>query len=300
MDAFEANEVFHSEARAAPTTVTSSSGSGVVYNQVFKDLKASVNAASYLGLYTLTSYDTSECALKCDQTNLCTSFNLYIERDPSQAPSANDSTAPTVWGYWCPDPPSITNYKCSLWGSSIDASQAVNYGETREEFKVVITASNGYDKTNASVPSCTIPAGSSSTSTASSTSTGSSSVTPHWSTAKDCDGKAIDSTKYWMGSKFFPGPFNAQVCADYAWQQNAANKAAAQAMGIHLFTPCKFFNSYYLYKNDAPHGTYCNLYSTVLDNSYATYQGGWSGKDHYECMQSWTFSLEADPSYGTC
>ncbi|KAF1350642.1 hypothetical protein BDV97DRAFT_151820 [Delphinella strobiligena] len=298
--AFESYAPFHAEASAAPSVVASSE-QGVEYTQVFRDLNASVNAASYIGLYTLTSYNTTECASLCDKTNLCTSFNLYIERDPSVNPSANDSTASTVWGYWCPDPASITNYKCTLWGSSLDSSEAVNYGEYREQFHTVITASNGYDKTNDTVPVCSISSSSSAvaatgsstapitfasatstsvaissstssvtsasvsmpavTSSASSSSSGSStgSRAASWGTGTNCGGKAIDSTKNWMGSKFFPGPFNAQLCADYAWAQNLANQKAAVSKGLHSFTPCKSFNSYYLHKNGSPFGTYCNL-----------------------------------------
>lgn len=339
-------------ASAAPTVVASSEQS-VVYTQVFRDLNASIEASSYIGLYTLETYNTSECAAYCDNTALCTSFNLYIERDPSVNPSANDSTAATVWGYWCPNPASITNFKCTLWGSSIDASEADNYGEYREEFHTVITGSNGYDKTNVTVPTCTISSSSSSSSSTSSVATGgssssgssgsssgsswsdssssswsgssssswsdssssskgssssgskgvssgSSSSSASWSTGSSCGKKAINAPKYWMGSKFIPGPFNAQVCADYAWEQNLANKAEAVKKGLHSFTPCKMFNSYYLHKNGAPHGTYCTLYDTALESSWATYEGGWSGEDHFTCEQSWTFSLEVDVSFSTC
>lgn len=310
VEAFQSYAPFQEEALAAPSTVASSA-QGVEYTQVFKDLNASVNANSYLGVYTLASYNTTECASICDSTDLCSSFNLYIERDPSVNPSANDSTAATVWGYWCPDPASITNYKCTVWGSSLSAAAAVNYGEYREQFHTVIVASNGYTKANETVPTCTAPISSSTSSAiATSTSTKASKPTststtpsgsnPSWGPAKSCGGKAIDAPKNWMGSKFFPGPFNAQICADYAWSQNEVNKAAAVAKGLHSFTPCKSFNSYYLHKNSVPFGTYCNIYNDEIDISKATYSGGWSGADHYECAQSWSFTLQADNSFGTC
>lgn len=95
VDAFYSYAPFHSMASAAPTVVPSSDKTQ--YTQVFKDLNAAVSANSYIGLYTLTSYSAQDCAAKCDATDLCTSFNLYIERDPSLAPANNDNTTYTPW-----------------------------------------------------------------------------------------------------------------------------------------------------------------------------------------------------------
>merc|ERR1712059_161448 len=39
-----------------------------------------------------------------------------------------------------------------MGGSNIEAEDATNKGGYREDFEVVITASNGYDKTNTTVP----------------------------------------------------------------------------------------------------------------------------------------------------
>ncbi|KAL9059516.1 MAG: hypothetical protein Q9206_001453 [Seirophora lacunosa] len=63
-------------------------------------------------------------------------FNMYIERDPSLNPNAED----------CPNPPSTTNFKCTLWGAPVVAEQATNKGQWRDSFQVVITGSNGYNK----------------------------------------------------------------------------------------------------------------------------------------------------------
>ena len=85
----------------------------------------------------------------------------YIERDPSLNPTKNDSTYdpgyPTVWGQDCPNPPSMTSYKCTLWGSKIDASTATNTGEKRKDFVVAITGSDGYDKTDVAPPPQPVP-----------------------------------------------------------------------------------------------------------------------------------------------
>ncbi|KAF2164369.1 hypothetical protein M409DRAFT_25248 [Zasmidium cellare ATCC 36951] len=308
--AFLAYPPFHSSAQAAPTNVPSVNNTQ--YSQVFKDLNASVSAQSYLGLYSLQSYDVAGCAAKCDSTDLCTAFNIFIERDPSLNPSANDSTAPTVWGYWCPNPPSMTVYKCTLWGSNIDASMATNTGEKRHDFDVVITGSDGYDKTNITTPpECSPPVVSStssvpvptttsttskstvpaSTTTTTSTAKPTSSSTPAWPNhpwgpPKNCHGKGINNGKNWMGSRFFPGPFNPQVCSDYALLQNLANAKAKNGQ------KCQMFNAYYLHKNQKPLGTYCNLYNAYLDSSWATFSGAKSGRDQYDCKQSWTYTLQ--------
>jgi len=121
--AFLAFSTLHALANSAPTEVPSTQNQ--VYQQTFKDLNAASSAQSYLGLQTLHSYNVSECAAYCDATNLCTAFNIYIERDPSLNPTANDSTAPTIWGYWyahlLSSPPSfVTNFAAQV-------SQASSY-----------------------------------------------------------------------------------------------------------------------------------------------------------------------------
>jgi hypothetical protein len=103
------------------------------YTEVFVNLQASLSASNYMGLYTLTSFDTLTCASLCDQASGCQAFNMYIERDPSLDPNAEN----------CPNPPSTINYQCTLWGASVSAGEATNTGQWRDSFEVVITASNG-------------------------------------------------------------------------------------------------------------------------------------------------------------
>ncbi|KAI5257356.1 hypothetical protein E4T42_00990 [Aureobasidium subglaciale] len=119
------------------------------YTTIFKNLtKAAWNVDNYIGLYYLDTYNPSACADKCNAVSGCNSFNVYVERDPSQNPTKNDSTAPTVWGYWCPNPPSMTNYKCALWGNGIYNSSATNSGQYRGgDFQVMIAGSNAFVKT---------------------------------------------------------------------------------------------------------------------------------------------------------
>ncbi|KAI5238870.1 hypothetical protein E4T43_07133 [Aureobasidium subglaciale] len=311
VDAFLAYAPFHSMASAAPSVVPSSDKTQ--YTQVFKDLDAAVSANSYIGLYTLTSYNAQECAAKCDDTDLCTSFNIYIERDPSLAPANNDNTTYTPWSTYCPNPSSITNYKCTLWGSSLSVDVATNKGDYREEFQTVITGSNAYDKTDVTTPTCEVPSVSATTSATSSAVASPTKPAgppggpappapghpggpkpPTLRPGQNCGPKAISAPKYHMGSKFIPGPFNAQVCANYAVEQNNFNRNAALSAGHKSFIPCKMFNSYFLHKNNKPYGTYCSLYGAALDHKkYATFGGSGAYKTH----QSWTFEFEYETSY---
>ena len=103
------------------------------YTSVFTNKPASLQAANYMGLYTLDSYDTLTCASKCDQAAGCAAFNVYLERDPTV--NANQVS--------CPNPPSTTNYRCTLWGAPVCPEEATNTGQYQASFHVVIAGSNG-------------------------------------------------------------------------------------------------------------------------------------------------------------
>ncbi|KAK2016214.1 hypothetical protein LZ32DRAFT_107879 [Colletotrichum eremochloae] len=254
VEAFEAYPEFHKNAQTAVTP------SG--YASTFKDLNASVNANSYLGLYTLTSYDVAKCASYCDNTNLCTGINIYIERDPSINPDQCS----------CTNPSSITNYKCTLWGSGVDKAAATNFGQTRDNFQVVIAGSNGYEKTNNTTP-----------------------VTPPgWTKPQGCGGVVHNHPSTCMGQSFFPGPFDVSVCAAYAASQNAKN---AKSVGLASwaswfgYSPlkCNFFNAFMVKENGVAKGTYCSLFSQQYAPSAASYTPGKVGGISWGVESSWTF-----------
>ena len=104
------------------------------YASVFTNVGASLQASNYMGLYTLTSYDTLGCASKCDQASGCAAFNVFLERDPTLNANAVN----------CPNPPSTTNYKCTLWGAPVSSDEATNSGQYQDSFQVVIAGSNGW------------------------------------------------------------------------------------------------------------------------------------------------------------
>lgn len=210
----------------------------------------------------------------CDNTTLCTGFNVFIERDPSLNPSAN-----------CTDPASITNYKCTLWGSGVDTASATNTGDYRDQFEVVITASNGYEKTNTTAPAT--PSG--------------------WQPGQQCGqngGYAHNHPSTCIGQSFFPGPYDPSVCAAYAAAQNAANqKSSVWGEWLSVFTrnynplSCDFFNAYMLKKNGHAMGTYCGLYSQSWSSSQATYTPGWVGSDWWSIESSWGFSISTSSGW---
>ena len=103
------------------------------YTEAFSNLQGSLSASMYMGLNTLDTFDTLTCASLCDQASGCVAFNMYIERDPTLDANATN----------CPNPPSTTNFKCTLWGAPIAAAEATNVGQWRDSFHVVITGSNG-------------------------------------------------------------------------------------------------------------------------------------------------------------
>ena len=82
---------------------------------------------------TLTTYDTFGCASECDQALGCNAFNIYVERNPLKDPNASA----------CPDPPSTSHFKCTLWGVGVSESEANNQGQWLDNFHVVIGGSNG-------------------------------------------------------------------------------------------------------------------------------------------------------------
>lgn len=257
-DGFYAYAPYHAMASSALTP------SG--YTLSFRDLNASVSQSSYLGVNTLTSYNTTACASLCDSTSPCTAFNVYIERDPAVDPGKN-----------CTNPPSAPSYFCTLWGSSVNSSTATNYGQYRESFHVEITASNGYDKTPAVVaPSCS-----------------------GWQAPQKCGPAADGSLAHShpstaMGSHFFPGPYDPTQCAAYAQAQNLENAGGSSLLlwALSLITSplnCKFFNAYMLKQDGAAMGTMCVLFDTQYPTSQATYTPGWANGHYYSVESSWSY-----------
>ncbi|MCJ1249366.1 hypothetical protein MMC30_006589 [Trapelia coarctata] len=241
------------------------------YTQVFQNVQASLSASNYMGLYTIDKYDNALCQSICDQKDGCVAFNLYLERDPTL--SANTIN--------CPNPPSTTNIKCTLWGSPISANEAKNTGQYRAKFHVVIAASNGYNKITAPDPE------------------------DGYDGPTQLGGaiNAPSSSKTYMGYQFFPFSqsqgLDMKSCTDACTKQTGYNSRHPKS--DCTYNPCTFVNGYVLSKNGVPQGLYCSMYSQTWDPSYAKNYGQYRGSDHYSVSYSYSYSVQnpvAQPAYG--
>ena len=230
------------------------------YSNTFKNLHASSSAYGYMGMTTLSSYDPSQCAAYCDNIDGCFGINIFFERRPSLEP-----------GTGCEDPPSTTAIVCVFWGGYVEAANAFNEGQYRDQFHVVIAGSNGYMKT--AIPEVTGYEGEA---------LGNAAI----NAPLDCNGEDT-----YMGSKIFTtSRFDAGLCestpqnipihlaiaqkltqlvgAAACESQNEYNIAHPPAVGDPAI--CAFFTTYLMAKNGSPEGQYCALYTQYWDTSYAT------------------------------
>jgi len=236
------------------------------YQVSFKNLKAAVNANSYMGLYTLKTYDTIKCQQLCDAANLCTAFNMYFERDPTVDP-----------GDACPNPPSFTNIKCTLWGSGVTTEAAVNAGQYRIQFQVVIAGSNGYTK---NLP----PA-------AQSGFDGPTGLGGAINAPLNAAGKNT-----YIGVKYFPGVYDAGKCSAACSANTAYNHRHPRSDGT--YDACNFFNAYLISINNVPDGTYCSLYTQSWGKQYSTNYGQYRGSNYYSVSSSYGYTLNPqDPGH---
>ncbi|KAG9512005.1 hypothetical protein KCV07_g9747, partial [Aureobasidium melanogenum] len=255
--AWASYSVFSSAAAAAPTPAG--------YTNTFSNLAASNNAYGYLGFTTLQSYDVNTCSQKCNAINGCMSFNLYFERDPSVDP-----------GSGCSNPSPVTTVKCVFWGGPVNQANAVNSGQWRSSFQVLIAGSNGYTN-NAIV-----------------TPPGFDSPTYYGNAAINApyDGQGYNTL---AGSTIFTqGGFNVSLCADFCNAQTQYNLAHPAADGSPPQV-CHFFNTFILYLKSGssriPQGQYCTLYTETWDSSYATNTGQFVGSDQYLIEYSYGYPL---------
>ncbi|KAF7865773.1 hypothetical protein EAF04_005938 [Stromatinia cepivora] len=257
-DSFVAYEPFADAANSASTP------SG--YTRSFVNLHASNNALKYMGFTQLPTYDTASCAEKCSAITGCNAFNLYFERDPVVDPGAN-----------CTNPSSMTNVKCVFWGGSIDSKTAVNDGQWRSKFRVVIAGSNGYNLATVPTPGGYTPP----------TCLEDSAI----NAPLDCN---TDDT--FLGSRFFTDtPFDVSLCTAACDATSSYDLAHPPATGSPK--TCQFINTYILYLNGVAQGQTCAMYTESWDSSYATNTGYSSGSDVYTIGSSYTLSNSTNPNY---
>ncbi|MCJ1485749.1 hypothetical protein MMC06_005924 [Schaereria dolodes] len=229
------------------------------YVEAFQGATGSLSASNYMGLYTLASYDTLTCASQCDQASGCQAFNVYIE------PNYHKN---------CPNPPSTTNFKCTLWGAPVSSAEATNTGQWRDSFEVVIAGSNGYNK-DSPPPSCD-------------GFTGPQELGGAINAPLDQSG---DNT--YMGYQFFPFSqsqgYDPSTCAQACELQTTYNSQHPNADGS--YQTCTFFNAYVLSEDAVPQGLYCSLYNETWGPSYATNYGQTRGSDRYTVSRSYSYAV---------
>ncbi|KAM0128194.1 hypothetical protein ACHAP3_008415 [Botrytis cinerea] len=217
----------------------------------FQNVDAAAQSATYLTYISdsVTSYDPAICANACNNIQGCTSFNIFFERDPTVVPDTED----------CPNPPSQTLIKCSLFGGLLDASSATNSGQWQADFHVVIAGSNSY---NAVAP----PA------------------IPGYGGVQNFGTAAVNApanTTTYMGVESFPQtqPYDPTVCA-------AACSAKSNPS-------CAFFVSYILYENGKNGVFTCTYFTVPYGPDRANEIGQYDAQgNHYTVGHSFGFTID--------
>ncbi|KAI9691281.1 MAG: hypothetical protein M1820_009812 [Bogoriella megaspora] len=256
------------DAFSSNTNYTDISSSALVpngYIKTFQSLDGAVESPSYLGYYTLKSYDAIKCQELCDAASGCNAFNVYIERDPSVNPA--DA---------CPNPPSTINYKCSLFGAPVCDAEATNKGQWRKQFQVKISGSNGYVKT-APPPAVT-------------NFTGPNELGGAIQAPLNAQGKDT-----YLGMRMFT-TYDPSQCAAVCQSTTSYDKKHLVDSNGN-YAPCNQFNVYLLANNTVPIGMYCAMYSQVWGKSYSTNYGQYdSAGNHYTVSSSYSYNLTVQDS----
>lgn len=253
-----------SSLRATAQSATTPSG----YTKSFGDKLGSSQQIGYLTYKNIDSgaYDVQGCADFCDSEKFCLGFNIYYERDPMYEPKDG-----------CANPPAQTNVKCSIYGYPVAGAAAINEGQWRgpedtngQAFHVVITGSNGYSKTGKGAitvrdfnPPTNLPAA--------------------------INAPLLNGKDTYNGMRLFnDNPYDPSLCAAACEAQTTFDKEHPASDGT--YNPCNFFVSYILTKNDVPLGTYCALYTTSWDPSYAVNTGYYYGDDVYSVVEAASYT----------
>jgi hypothetical protein len=207
---------------SAPTSVGQ-------YNRSFVNLQGSNQQLGYLTYYTLKSYNASACAAKCDDLSQCMGFNLYFERAPVVDP--NDAS--------CANPNSTTLIKCAVYGYPVTGTTATNIGQMRNQFKVVITGSNGYSK-------LALPAAPS----------GFTNPTAYKGAIRSFKTTDVKYITY----KGYTGPVDVSVCAAACQTLTKNDHDHPYPKNATTYDACNFFNIWVGVKADVPIGWTCSMY----------------------------------------
>ncbi|KAI4850370.1 hypothetical protein E4T44_02788 [Aureobasidium sp. EXF-8845] len=256
--AFTAYPAFAQTASSAASAVPSG------YVNTFSNKLASNNAFGYMGYTLLKDYNQQTCADKCTKINGCQAFNIYYERDPLQ--NQDDPSCSTS---------STTQIKCVFWSGPVTTENAVNNGQWRNKFQVVIAGSNGYVNKSIATPD-------------------------GYLAGVFLDKYAINAPLDCVGDDTFirsaqvgSGVFDAGLCAAACNEQAAYGRQHPPTDGS-INKLCSFFNTYILYRNGKPLQQTCAMYTEAWAQSYAVNSGYTDNGDKYTVGFSYSFSNKTD------
>ncbi|KAB2577062.1 hypothetical protein BFW01_g2297 [Lasiodiplodia theobromae] len=236
----------------------------------FTNLQGAVQQMGYLTVKTLDSYSPAQCASYCDDEPLCMGFNVYFERDPSEDTScASDG-----------NPDSITTIACTLYAYHVAASKATNTGQYRDNFQVVITGSNGYNKDSSKQSFTSIDG---------------------YQAPQNFEDACINAPTYndfdsYITYTTYTDAYDPRVCAKACDAQTEYDKEHPN--DDQEYKACNYFVAYVMAKNEEPQGLFCALYSLPWNSTYAVNTGySWSS-DVYTIYNSLAYTVSGDLDFG--
>ncbi|KAI4696119.1 uncharacterized protein J4E88_000291 [Alternaria novae-zelandiae] len=246
------------EAFQAYTPFSDAASSAVTppgYVQSYSNLLTTYDEPSQFVHYmTMDSYDVDLCAAECDNDAKCNAFTIFFERQPAHAPH----------GIHCPNPESTTYIKCDLWSGTILPNIAINEGQTREDFHVVMAGANAYVK---DVVTPDVPAGYALEAYA----LGAAIEAP-----LDCNGEdTYMGMRYWQDGKF-----DAQRCITACEETNDASGRQ-----------CHFVNTYMQRRNNVPVVQHCAMFSKYWPIEFATNVGQLRGNDEIDISETDSYGI---------
>ncbi|KAH6875981.1 hypothetical protein BKA58DRAFT_419389 [Alternaria rosae] len=225
------------------------------YVQAYSNLLTTYDEPSQFVHYvTMDSYDVARCAAECDNDAKCNAFTIFFERQPANAPH----------GVHCPNPESTTHIKCDLWSGTILPSIAINEGQTREDFHVVMAGANAYVK---DVVTPDVPADYALEKYA----LGAAIEAP-----LDCNGEdTYMGLAYWQDGKF-----DAQRCITACGETNDASGRQ-----------CHFVNTYMQRRNNVPVVQHCAMFSKYWPIEFATNVGQLRDNDEIDISETDSYGI---------
>ncbi|GAB7339093.1 hypothetical protein MBLNU457_5746t1 [Dothideomycetes sp. NU457] len=197
------------------------------------------------------AYNTTLCAIVCNNDPGCLGFNIYFEREPTYVP--NNTT--------CRNPAAAVDVHCAFYNQPIFNASTTNYGLYEDDFYVVIQGSNGYNKlapwspvANFSGPTNMVAA-----------------VNPN------------NAQQYLMAQNFY-STYDPSQCGQFCTSTTQANRQQAIANGFSTYPACNYYNIFNLTygasvgNQGTNYGMYCQIFTSTAASNYATlnaasYQG---------------------------